>query len=431
MRSLADDETFHPVVGPVAEAEALYVNQLRLRERLKNHSGEFVIWDVGLGAAANALTVLRATKDIACKIHLVSFDHTLEPLEFALKHAAELGYFGGYENHLKEFLREHRVNFQDGAQSVNWEFHLGDFPDVSGRNLAQTKIQKSSPHAILFDAYSPAKNPAMWTLPLFTNLFQLLDPQRPCALPTYSRSTILRVTLLLAGFFVGVGHATGEKEETTIAANDLSLIAEPLDLPLADRARRSHSAEPMMEPSLSHRAVKRGVMEKTFGASAVSTLKARRNFFTIHGMNVFVTGGAGYIGSVCTEELLNAGHQVTVYDNLTEGHRSAVDSRAKFIFAKPEVAGDILNAVKSAKPDAIMHFAASALVGESMTNPEKVFPQQPRQRAQVRRRRRGMRREKICFQLHLRDLRPAGKNADDGGFAAAPDQSLRRIEIDV
>ena len=41
-------------------------------------------------------------------------------------------------------------------------------------------------------------------------------------------------------------------------------------------------------------------------------------------MNVFVTGGAGYIGSVCVEELLNAGHHVTVYDNLSEGHRAAV-----------------------------------------------------------------------------------------------------------
>ena len=90
-------------------------------------------------------------------------------------------------------------------------------------------------------------------------------------------------------------------------------------------------------------------------------------------MNVFVTGGAGYIGSVCTEELLNAGHQVTVYDNLSEGHRSAVDKRAKFILAKPEVEGDTLAAVKSVMPDAIMHFSASALVGESMTNPKKYF----------------------------------------------------------
>jgi len=90
-------------------------------------------------------------------------------------------------------------------------------------------------------------------------------------------------------------------------------------------------------------------------------------------MNVFVTGGAGYIGSVCTEELLNAGHQVTVYDNLTEGHRSAVDPRAKFILAKPEEEGNIHAAVKSVKPDAILHFAAFALVGESMTNPKKYF----------------------------------------------------------
>ncbi len=250
VRSLADAETFHPVIGPVAEAEALYVNQLKLRERLQNHSGEFVIWDVGLGAAANSLTVLRATRGIACHIRLISFDHTLEPLEFALKHAADLGYFGGYENHLKEFIRAHRVEFQDGNQSVNWEFHHGDFPAFI-RNLelkTQNSKQLPPPHAILFDAYSPARNPAMWTLPLFTNLFQLLDPQRPCAMPTYSRSTILRVTLLLAGFYVGVGHATGEKEETTIAANSLDLLAEPLDHRWLDRALRSHSAEPMREP---------------------------------------------------------------------------------------------------------------------------------------------------------------------------------------
>ncbi len=250
VRSLADAETFHPVVGPVAEAEALYANQLKLRERLQNHSGEFVVWDVGLGAAANVLTVLRATKNIACKIRLVSFDHTLEALKFALKNADALGYFGGYENHLKEFLKTYRMEFQDGLQFVNWELHLGDFPTLLANSKLKTENSKFSPppHAILFDAFSPAKNPAMWTLPLFKNLFQLLDPQRPCAMPTYSRSTILRVTLLLAGFFVGVGHATGEKQETTIAANDLSLISEPLDRRWLERARRSHRAEPLTEP---------------------------------------------------------------------------------------------------------------------------------------------------------------------------------------
>ena len=74
---MAHGETFNPVIGPVAEAEALYVNQLRLRERLKSHVGEFVIWDVGLGAAANALTVLRATREFVCPIRLMIICDTL------------------------------------------------------------------------------------------------------------------------------------------------------------------------------------------------------------------------------------------------------------------------------------------------------------------------------------------------------------------
>jgi UDP-glucose 4-epimerase len=90
-------------------------------------------------------------------------------------------------------------------------------------------------------------------------------------------------------------------------------------------------------------------------------------------MNVLVTGGAGYIGSVCTEELLNAGHAVTVYDDLSEGHRSAVDSRAKFVLGRPEEEQHLLKAVQAAQPEAIVHFAASALVNESMANPAKYF----------------------------------------------------------
>src|SRR3954447_5498959 len=90
-------------------------------------------------------------------------------------------------------------------------------------------------------------------------------------------------------------------------------------------------------------------------------------------MNVFVTGGAGYIGSVCVEELLNAGHAVTVFDNLTEGHRPAVDERSKFVEGQLGEPAAIRKAVQEAKPEAIIHFAANALVGESMTNPGKYF----------------------------------------------------------
>ena len=90
-------------------------------------------------------------------------------------------------------------------------------------------------------------------------------------------------------------------------------------------------------------------------------------------MNVLVTGGAGYIGSVCVEELLKAGHQVTVFDNLSEGHREAVDRRAVFIEGHLGAELEVQEALRSARAEAVIHFAANALVGESMTNPGKYF----------------------------------------------------------
>jgi hypothetical protein len=88
----------------------------------------------------------------------------------------------------------------------------------------------------------------MWTVPLFADLFRRLDPKRPCALANYTRSTMARVTMLLGGFFVGVGHPSGLKEETTVAANRPDLLDEPLDRRWLERAKRSHSAEPLSGP---------------------------------------------------------------------------------------------------------------------------------------------------------------------------------------
>ena len=90
-------------------------------------------------------------------------------------------------------------------------------------------------------------------------------------------------------------------------------------------------------------------------------------------MKIFVTGGAGYIGSICVEEMLNRGFEVSVFDNLTEGHRAAVDSRSNFFQGDLADRSTISRAIEVAKPDAVMHFAANALVGESMTNPSKYF----------------------------------------------------------
>jgi UDP-glucose 4-epimerase len=88
---------------------------------------------------------------------------------------------------------------------------------------------------------------------------------------------------------------------------------------------------------------------------------------------ILVTGGAGYIGSICVEELLNRGFEVSVFDNLSEGHGKAIDPRADFYQGDLADRSVLRHAFGQAKPEAIMHFAANALVGESMTNPSKYF----------------------------------------------------------
>jgi len=86
-----------------------------------------------------------------------------------------------------------------------------------------------------------------------------------------------------------------------------------------------------------------------------------------------VTGGAGYIGSICTEELLNAGYCVAVFDNLSEGHRAAIDPRARFFQGDLADRDSVQRALHVSQASAVMHFAANALVGESMVNPSKYF----------------------------------------------------------
>ncbi len=90
-------------------------------------------------------------------------------------------------------------------------------------------------------------------------------------------------------------------------------------------------------------------------------------------MKIFVTGGAGYIGSNCVEQLILRGDDVVVFDNLTEGHRKAVHPRARLIEGDLRDPQSIGPALLAEKPEAVMHFAANALVGESMQNPSKYF----------------------------------------------------------
>lgn len=86
-------------------------------------------------------------------------------------------------------------------------------------------------------------------------------------------------------------------------------------------------------------------------------------------MRILVTGGAGYVGSVVSEVLLQRGHDVAIFDNLSQGHRAAVPAAATWYPGDLASFQEISAAIEAFRPAAVMHFAARSLVGESMLHP--------------------------------------------------------------
>ncbi|HEV3468238.1 MAG TPA: UDP-glucose 4-epimerase GalE [Pyrinomonadaceae bacterium] len=90
-------------------------------------------------------------------------------------------------------------------------------------------------------------------------------------------------------------------------------------------------------------------------------------------MRVLVTGGAGYIGSVVTEELVAGGHEAVVYDDLSKGHRGAVVEGAAFVLGDLADGETLRRALAEHRAEAVIHMAASSLVGESVEDPAKYY----------------------------------------------------------
>jgi hypothetical protein len=241
LRKTSNGETFHPVVGPSTEARVLHVEQQRLLERAAALNRKLVVWDVGLGAAANALAVVAAFESKGGGVDLHSFDRELGPLDFALQHETELGYFEGYSGVVRELMggaAEYPNARPVEMAGLRWWLHLGDFAAL----LRHASLPP--PDAILYDPYSPASNPEMWCLEHLRAVFSQLSDDRPCLWTNYTRSTSVRAALLLAGFYVGFGRGVGEKDQTTVASNNPQLIEKPLDAAWIRRLRASTRGAP-------------------------------------------------------------------------------------------------------------------------------------------------------------------------------------------
>ena len=231
-------ETMHIGSDPRTEAEGLHVRQQKLLERMEKFPGSdpFVIWDIGLGPAGNAIAAIEALQGLGRPLEIHSFEISTEVLEFALHHAGSLGYLSGWEAAVRELLAG---GVAYPAPTIRWQLHRGDF--------SRAKIKAPAPSAIFFDPYSPARNPEMWTIGIFSSIWSVVGgaDAPPCTMTNYTRSTSVRVSMALAGWFVGVGAPTGGKTETTIAANSIQLLEKPIDCNWLKHVHASTNAAPL------------------------------------------------------------------------------------------------------------------------------------------------------------------------------------------
>jgi len=208
IRDNLSGETMHSVNDPAEEARSLYVEQSRLVERLQSSGAPLIVWDVGLGAAANAMATIQACEAMNPQqrnrlLRLISFENDLDSLKLALRHRR-------WFKHLKHAAPERLLadnQWTSAGGSIDWTLLQGDF--------AITKFDAPAPDIVFFDPFSFKTDSPLWTLTAFRELHRVCG-NRATELFTYTYSTAVRAAMLAAGFYVAKGRATGPKQETTI-----------------------------------------------------------------------------------------------------------------------------------------------------------------------------------------------------------------------
>jgi queuine tRNA-ribosyltransferase len=236
MRSLEAGEVMHPGVGPVAEAQLLYVRQSRLDQRLRE-GATLVLFDVGLGAGSNAFAARAvAERAGAGRLELLSFERDTEALALALETPEAFAIDAEAAAAARALLAHGRHE----TARTSWRLEEGDVLEALARTGARADV-------VYWDPFSPRANPALWTVAAFAAVRRVAGPR--CTLFTYSASTASRLALLLAGWTVGVGDAIGEKAHTTAAAVEAGDLARPLDRAWLARLHRADVPLPADAPA--------------------------------------------------------------------------------------------------------------------------------------------------------------------------------------
>ncbi|MBC7691998.1 MAG: tRNA guanosine(34) transglycosylase Tgt [Methylotenera sp.] len=222
IRQTSSGEIMHSVNDPEAEAYRLYVEQSRFAEKILEATDEpLVVWDVGLGAATNAMATIRCFEETAAKalkegrkvrpVRLVSFENDLNSFKLALLHPHNFKYI----KHRAPFYLSKDKHWKSKEHDFTWELHEGNFLELYPQAL--------QPDLIYFDPFSYKTDSDLWTFQCFENILKHCEG-RATELFTYSASTAVRATLLAAGFYVAKGLGTGPKSETTIGLTEKVIL---------------------------------------------------------------------------------------------------------------------------------------------------------------------------------------------------------------
>lgn len=236
VRHQGHGEVMHPV-GPWEEANRLYVDQTRLVQRLSVFREEPLrILDVGLGAGANAVAALtraeQAGQGRKRELEIISLESDLAAFELALSEPESFPFLVPWRRAGEALLSQGHWE----GPGLTWRVLVGDARETIDGVPGWCDL-------IFFDPFSPEANPTLWTID-FLRAVRGHTNDEGGLLVTYSSATPTRVSLLLAGFFVGQGVSTGTRTETTNAATQLENLETPLGARWLERWRRSSSRAP-------------------------------------------------------------------------------------------------------------------------------------------------------------------------------------------
>jgi queuine tRNA-ribosyltransferase len=239
IRQRSSGETMHSCNDPMAESLALYIEGPKLLQRLHESPSPLVVWDVGLGAATNAMAciaTLEASEPLPQPVEIISFENDLDSLRLTVQHPRLFKHIRHGAPH--ELLAN--GEWRSSKQPITWRLIHGDFAIRFKECVA--------PHIIWYDPFSSKVDCPLWYHGILAELLAHCGTT-PTSLHTYSASTAVRSTLLAAGWWVAKGPATGPKGDTTIAfspaANTQGLTHSLLDSEWLARWKRSDAQRPL------------------------------------------------------------------------------------------------------------------------------------------------------------------------------------------